>query len=468
MARNWLAQIQREAIHTTRLWGRDGRWVALLCLWGVACIAAVLQGLQAQRQWQADGAAANTLDQANWLAQGAGNPHSVAHYGQYAFKPAGPLQAFDPGVTAALGLGIWLEAHYQNPATLRPIERAEGEVLPRSAAALLQWGLPLLLIVAGAALWAEERESGRWRLMLAQGTRPVALLLSRGLVLLAVGVALWLPLAVLALWLAGARGAWLALSYAMYLGIWVSVVLGLTMLSRGTSSALAALLGFWLLTTVLAPRWLTHVAAQLAPLPSPEAFWSAVRTAQAQGVDGHASADARSRALLERTLAEYGVSSEQELPISFVGIAMQAGEEHGNQIYDEHYGRIWHGLQAQDAWRTRLSLWTPLLVLDQLSQWAAGTDWRHHRHFVDHAEAHRRALQRFLNEDFTRHAKGKNFDYQANPTLWAQAPRWHYTPPGLTEIPRPPGAWMVLSAWLLAGVGLMLLGARRLRREVSA
>jgi ABC-2 type transport system permease protein len=466
MATGFASQVSQEATHTLRLWRRDGRLIALLLLVGAWFTAAVLIGVDAARSWQAESEQAAELDHATWVGQGPGNPHSVAHFGQYAFKPAAALQWFDPGVTGAFGLGVWMEAHYQNPATLRPIEAQEGEVLPRSAAALLQWGLPLLLIVAGASLWAGERESGRLRLQWVQGARPAALLLGKALSLLGLAALLWLPLAIGAGLFDAGRAGWLALAYGLYALIWVLATLAISVYSSSSRGALAALLGLWLLALVIAPRLVANSAEQLAPLPSPEAFWAAVRGGLSAGIDGHSSADTRRAELLQRTLAEYGVEREEDLPISFGGVAMQAGEEHANTVYDHHHGSYWRQLAEQDTWRLRLAFLSPLPALDQLSQWAAGSDWRHHRHFADQAEQHRRELQRFLNGDLIRHGKVPN--YQASPELWAAAPRWSYRPPDSAEVAFPSAALGVLALWLALVGALLLAGLRRAQQEASA
>ena len=220
-----------------------------------------------------------------------------------------------------------------------------------------------------------------------------------------------------------------------------------------------------LLALVIAPRLVANAAEQFAPLPSPESFWAAVRVGQAAGIDGHSTADARRAELLQRTLAEYGVEREEDLPVDFDGIAMQAGEEHADTVYDHHYGLLWQQLAAQDDWRLRLAVPSPLPALDQLSQWAAGSDWQHHRHFADHAEQHRRQLQRFLNGDLIRN--GKAHDYQAGPELWAAAPRWSYRPPALDELAPPSAALGVLAAWLFVVGALTVVGLRRVQREAT-
>ncbi len=116
--------------------------------------------------------------------------------------------------------------------------------------------------------------------------------------------------------------------------------------------------------------------------------------------------------------------------------------------------------------RLGASLLSPLPALQALSQAAAGTDWQHHRHFVDAAEAHRRALQRFLNDDFTASSMGSDFDYRADPALWSRAPAWHCDRAklGAPASPVLPAAG-VLALWMVVAAVMALVAVRRLVRE---
>ncbi len=78
-------------------------------------------------------------------------------------------------------------------------------------------------------------------------------------------------------WLALGVAEWLALTYGLYALIWIALTLTLSLLSRNARTALAGLLGLWLLATIIGPRLATNAAVQLAPRPSPEAFWAEVR-----------------------------------------------------------------------------------------------------------------------------------------------------------------------------------------------
>lgn len=447
---------------------RDGRLRVLALALAVLLMAALASGWIAAQRWQADVAAADGQDRAAWLAQDTRNPHSAAHFGQMAFKPAGTLAFFDPGISATVGRGVLMEAHVQNPATLRAADEGSGRLGGLPAAWLLQLGLPLLVVVAGHALWAGERESGTLRLQLVQGGRWWPLLLGKAAGLGLLALAMWMPLA-LAVWALGGggpRAALVLLAYAGYAVVWVALTLAVSAWTAQARSALAVLLALWLASALVLPRVVADVAERLHPSPSPTTFWADVRKAQQDGVDGHDPADARTQALLQDTLKRYGVDSEAALPISFTGIAMQAGEEYGNQVFDRYYGALWATYAAQDRVRLAASVLSPLPALQALSQAAAGTDWQHHRHFVDAAEAHRRALQRFLNEDFTANARGKDFDYRADPALWARAPAWHYDRPGLAASASPVlPAVAVMLLWAAVAAGLAVWAARRLVRE---
>jgi ABC-2 type transport system permease protein len=446
---------------------RDGRLRVLALALLALLLAALASGWITAQRWQADVAAASGQDRAAWLAQDARNPHNAAHFGQMAFKPAGALSFFDPGISATVGRGVLMEAHNQNPATLRAVEEGSGRLGGLPAAWLLQLGLPLLVVVAGHGLWAGERESGTLRLQLVQGGRWWPLLLGKAAALSLVTLAMWLPLA-LGMWALGGglRAALALLAYAGYAWVWVALTLAVSAWVAQARSALAVLLALWLMSALVLPRVVADIAERLHPSPSPTAFWADVRKAQRDGVDGHNPADARAKALLQDTLKRYGVDSEAALPISFTGIAMQAGEEYGNQVFDRYYGALWATYTAQDRVRLAASLLSPLPALQALSQAAAGTDWQHHRHFVDVAEAHRRALQRFLNDDFTAHARGQDFDYRADPALWAKAPAWHYDRPGLGASASPLlSVAAVLLLWAAVAAGLAVWAARRLVRE---
>lgn len=444
---------------------RDGRAriavLATLVLFAVTFAV----GWQNQQRHQMDVEAATQADRHIWERQGARNPHSVAHFGQYAFKPAGSLDAFDPGFTPWLGTALWIEAHYQNTASFRPIEDQDTPPITTSlsAAFVLQYLAPLLLIFLGHGLVARERERQTLKLGLSNGASVSAWIGGKFLALAVLAGILWLP----SLWpiLSAAsdeirmRASALALAYGIYLLMLCCLVLAVSAWARSARGALVILLCAWATMALVLPRVTSTIAERVAPSADAGAFWRDIRAALR-----HAGEE-RERELLARTLARYGVSREEDLPVSFAGVALQAGEEHGNEVFDRFYER----LQAEEARQLEVlragSVITPWLALRRLSAGLAGTDSDHHWHFVRATESYRRDLQRYLNGDLERNAAGVD-DYRADPSLWRNTATFAYSSPTLRElIGKYTTDASLLLAWLAASIAALATAARRLMRE---
>jgi ABC-2 type transport system permease protein len=245
-----------------------------------------------------------------------------------------------------------------------------------------------------------------------------------------------------------------------------ALILAVSAKARTARSALLALLCGWVVMALIVPRVAAVVAERTAPSADAGQFWRDVRAALRQGISGHDPADAREKALLEKTLAEYGVTRVEDLPVSFAGLALQAGEEHGNEVFDHFYSQ----LQAAEArQRTVLrvaSLLSPWVAVRGLSAGIAGTDAEHHAHYVHAAENYRRELQRYLNGDMTQNAKGKDFDYQAGVETWRTTPVFSYQPPELREVG---GSYVpeavLLLGWIAISVAILGFAMRQLARE---
>jgi ABC-2 type transport system permease protein len=158
------------------------------------------------------------------------------------------------------------------------------------------------------------------------------------------------------------------------------------------------------------------------------------------------------------------VQSIDAVPISFSGISLQEGEEHGNEVFDRHYGRIFDIYEAQNRVIQWAGVMAPMLPMRSLSMALAGTDFAHHQDFVTAAEAHRRTIQRVMNDDITRNAR-PGVAYVAGPDLWAAVPEFTY------ELPS--AAWALHRTLpslglLLAWCGATLWFASRAARRLSA
>jgi ABC-2 type transport system permease protein len=260
------------------------------------------------------------------------------------------------------------------------------------------------------------------------------------------------------------RAALLACGYGLYLAAFLGLSLAVSARARSSRLALIVLLGFWIVNGLALPRAVADLSERLHPAPTSTALWATMREDFAKGIDGHDPADARRKALEGKVLAEYGVAKVEELPVSFAGIALQAGEEYGNRIFDRRYRELWEAYARQERVHRAAAVAAPLLAVRSVSMALAGTDFAQHRHFVTAAESHRRELQRVLNGEMTRNAKGLDFDYKADGAFWASAPQFTYEPPRLASVLRQQvGSIALLLLWATAAMAAAAWAAARVR-----
>jgi ABC-2 type transport system permease protein len=458
---------------------RDGRfrWMSAIVL--LLLLTSLALGWKHYLQAQAEHGAAQAASRDTWINQGRRNPHSAAHYGVYAFKPKMPLSLVDTGLDPYTGVSVWLEAHYQNPSRYRPAEDATavrrfGEL---TAAMTLQMLAPLLIILLAFSAFAGEREQGTLRQLLSLGA-PRFKLVSGKVLGLTFALALLLAPAtlagVLALALASEDGAMmsnfprlalLCAGYLLYLGEFIGVSLACSALASSARAALVALLAFWIVNGLLVPRLATDVAERLYPTPTAEEFWQAVHKDQQQGVDGHDAANSRTEELKRRTMAEYKVERLEDLPINFSGVALQAGEEYGNRVFDKHYGEVWKIYYRQERVHKLGALVAPLMAVRGFSMGLAGVDLRHHQHFTDAAESYRRSLNRLLNEDFARNSRTSDeYNYFVGHDFWRKTPDFVYAAPDADWVMK--GQVFNLAAlivWLVVAFAASFFAANRMR-----
>lgn len=441
---------------------RDGRLKTLaLLLFSLLC-AALLSGWQTRRDLDAERRAAEHVDAESYRSQGARNPHDAAHFGQTAFKPLGPLALFDPGLVSYVGSAVWLEAHRMNLAEYRPAEDAgENHRFGSLCAAwLLQWIAPPFVILLAYHAFAGERERGTLRLLLGLGVSPRELLAGKLLALTVTLGALLIPamgLASLLLFLQEgtedlsdipARSLVLCVGYGLYLCTVAGIAIAVSLQSASARSALIALLGYWLITTLVLPRVATELAELAFPTPGNAEFHAALERDLREGLNGHDPFEASARALEARLLERYGVRRTEDLPVSFAGVLLQAGEERGYRVFENHYRALWARYDAQERIHRVLSLVSPMIAIRSLSMAVAGTDRFHHEHFVLAAEAHRRRIVGMLNRYLIEHGAGQDFNYIAGEALWAEIPRFEYRPPSLRQVlARHYPELLILFAW---------------------
>ena len=273
---------------------RDARWRALaLVTASVDAGRAALWACCMHERMEREHHAAEVGDRHVWTAQGAKNPHSAAHFGQYAFKPIGPLAMADPGIDAYVGSAVYLEAHRQNEVQFRAARDATlaARMGHLTLAFVFQTVLPLMAILLGFAAFSGEREQGTLRQLLSLGVRPVDLLLGKaagecrradGLCSCGERRARGRAGAVRPA-SSDARPAVMARGWPAWFWLTRSTCSDFShwrWRSRREhavrAAALVGLLVFWLLNSFLVPRWVTDVVRNADPLPTALAFREAI------------------------------------------------------------------------------------------------------------------------------------------------------------------------------------------------
>jgi ABC-2 type transport system permease protein len=390
----------------------------------------------------------------DFLEQPARHPHRVVHFGHFAARSASPLAAFDPGVETYTGNLVYL-----------------------SPAFLLQTIAPLLLIFLGAGMIAGERERGLLRQSLAAGATPGAILAGKSLALGAVALGVALPgLLLLAILGRGVDSGLLALGfagYAAYLLFWVALVVGVSALARRTRTALIVLVAAWAVMALLSPRAGAEVAASHPLTGRFETDIALQRDLRAMG-DSHDPNDPYFAKFKAETLARYGVSRIEDLPVNYRGLLGIEGERMTSSLFNRYAAESFGVMTAQSARMDRLALISPTVALRRLSASVAGVDLAAYRRFLDQAEAYRYALIQKLNglqatainaaDDA---AKSNDAAAEARSRIaadnWKQMPMFRYEPtPSAEARARAWPAFMALAIWLAFALALVGVAATRL------
>lgn len=427
--------------------------------------------------------AAQAASYQQWLAQGSKNPHSAAHYGFYAYKPVPLMAIVDKGMDEYLGNSVWMEAHKQNSVSNR-IAQDVADVSrfgSLTVGFIMQFLLPLVIILLTFNAISKERELGTLRMLLSTQASGLQLLAGKGVAaFLVVFGAIVLPMLLVSagiMLLAGGVGTFSAslpafavwaLFVILSVVLWTALGLLVSASVRESSVALVVLLGVWTLGAFFVPRLSGSLARTLHPTPSAFAFNETVIFEKANGVDGHNSADERSKALEKRVLAQYGVDSLSQLPVSFAGIALQEGENSDYLVFDKNYGNLFAIFQRQESVMGALNLLSPVLAAQAISRALAGTDTDKHLHFTNNAEQFRRMIMKTMNDDMRDNgAKDKakrDFGYMAGDELWHKIPPYTYTQPTVGfALKNQMLNIMALLAWTTVVLGLAVRCGRSLK-----
>jgi len=440
-----------------------GYWLLFALFVALVATAAVLNRTRQVRD-RAQQLGYQQLVRAQWESQPDRHPHRVAHYGTFAFKPPGPLAAFDPGVESYTGRVQFLEAHRQNAANfaeagaLSSVFRL-GEL---SLAFILQLVLPLIVIVLGHRTLADEAESGRLRLLLAQGVALRTLAFGKLLGLTAalvpfllVGLAASLTAVVTEPAFAAdsaavARLCVVGLALALHTAAWLALTVWVSARARTAARACAVLVSLWIFGGVILPRVAGAIATRLHPLPDKTAFAAAV-TAEVKTLgDSHDPKDPNFAKLRQETLARYGAARPEDLPVNLGAIIMARGEELSAATFARHFAALGATMHAQADLVQRAAWVAPPLAFRTLTAAAAGTDLRAALEFQRAAEAYRYEFVQALNtlhRDEVRYATDR--DTRLSAENWKRFADFRAPPPSLrASLAGTSFAWLALALWI--------------------
>jgi ABC-2 type transport system permease protein len=353
------------------------------------------------------------------------HPHRMVHYGHYAFRVPPPLGIIDPGIDAYTGNSIFLEGHRQNSAMFAD-RQASSELAIFGAltpALLLQTLAPLLLVLIGYNVITREREARTFDQLIAQGTKPLKIMIGKGYALVSVAGLMIVPLfvAIIFATLDGepfVSAGLFIVGYALYLLIWcVGIVLVSTMM-RTPSASLGALLAAWVVVAILIPRISSNTAVSLVDAPGKIETDFAVIEAVSKIGDGHNAADPAFAALRANMLQQYNVDKVEDLPVNFRGVVAGVAEANLTDILNR-FAEERMQVEAAQANIARYFGWlSPVLGIREFSMKIAGVDLEAHHRFLRETEALRFDFVQSLNKV---HAEKLTFADDANRSNNAEA-----------------------------------------------
>ncbi|PSJ36319.1 ABC transporter permease subunit [Allosphingosinicella deserti] len=450
---------------------RDRRaWWSLIALAVLVLLSfAAIAGDNARSD--ADKRAVAAAERERWVGQGEKDPHSAAHYSIFAFKPSPALAGLDPGSEPFVGQSVWLEAHHQNDMLYRPQQNAS--LLQRigfaSPAALITGFGPLIVFLLAFTLVAQDRERGTMRLALGAAVHPRLIVGSKALAVWSAAAGLLvLPVAVISLLSLGIGGrlggdvllrtlCW-ALAMAGYLALLAAVGIAVSLRAGNARLALAGLFGLWILFALALPRVASGVVDAVRPLPSSQA----IRQQMAEQAPAFWSDEqnARNRAAL---LKRSGVRRIEDIP-NLRMAELDLMERHSHAVFDRVLGGFYGKVASQDELFAALGFLSPTIAAQASSSSVSGSDFSHHRHFIDTAERYRRNLVNAMNADGMAHRAHGTERHTNDARLWSRIPEFAYSAPPLgalssTALP----AFAALLFWLGIAGFLLVRISRRLR-----
>lgn len=400
-----------------------------------------------------------------------GNPHDAAHFGTYLFKPVNVLSFFDQGLNDYFGSTYRVEAHKQNE--LEHIKVADSDTVlrfgPLSFALILQVLVPLLLFYITSSSITGEKESGTWKMLLAQGMKPVTIAWQKVWSNYILTLIIILPLCLAFAVMVGltdnmllTRFLLLTACYLLYYFIIILVGVIVSARSNNSGNALVVLFMIWLLIFVVLPPVFTTMADKQNPLMSRATFKNNIEQGFLKGLNGHDPYFERGERNIKVLLLKYHVDSLSMLPVDAAGITMQMNEDYQNKVFEYYYGQVRQRLNRQQDFLNKTSVLNPFLAIKRISMTACGTDFYQHDNFYAQARLYRNELIRKLNMELAAHPV-KAGSYRASSVFFKSIPDFEYLVPDAERVIR----WQLLPIislliWVFFSAALLQIITKKL------
>ncbi|MBB1385823.1 DUF3526 domain-containing protein [Pseudoalteromonas sp. SG45-5] len=333
------------------------------------------------------------------------HPHRMVHYGHYAFRAPSPLSTLDPGIDAYTGNSIFLEGHRQNSAMFA--DSRQGTALTKlgslTPAFIVQTLAPLLLILIGYSAISRERESQTLSYLLSQGTSGATLIAGKGLALISVVGLILIPLTVSALFTLDSGEGLLAVAsfvfgYALYLTVWVLLILLASSLFSKNSSSFTALAFVWILLCIVMPRVASTTASTAIPSAGKIETDFAVKAELRKLGDGHNTNDPAFKQFKQSLLNKYNVSSIDELPVNFRGLVASESEAKLTSVLNKFAEQRMQAELKQTKISRYFGWVSPMVAIRSLSMIVVGTSIETHHRFLRETEQLRFGFVQGLNK----------------------------------------------------------------------
>lgn len=405
-----------------------------------------------------------------FISQGDKNPHLGAHFGFYAYKPTADLAMIDNGIEDYTGNSFYLEPHKRGVVRFREVNDSTGI---RSfgffnVGYFAQFILPLFIFLITHNIFSKEWENGTIKMILSSKATTREIFTGKLLACLSLVFALLLllgaaSLGLLSLGQQSVNGSQLFAAYGVYwLGLALFSVLitiigvSVSLITRNSSLSLVSLAGFWLVGVFLIPRLASEVSKRAYPSITSLEFENTTFHEKEYGVNGEGTKDQR-RAILEKeTLAAYGVTRLEDLPVFYIPITIEFFEESDGKVMDRAYEAVDKNEKQQNALVLASAALSPFLAFRDFSMRITATDMNTHNDFAEKAELHRRKVGVIVDEFYQKNTVAGN-------DFWKTVPQFAYTAPGIgwrltSALP----ALFILLGWTLIAVLLMLFSYRKM------